>query len=77
MATVNFSIPAAVKAEFNRLFANENKSAVLTGLIQEAIERKKVKQRRLQAMESILELRARQAPVNGAEIAKAKQEIRS
>ncbi len=77
MATVNFSIPAAVKAEFNQLFANENKSAVLTGLIQEAIERKKVKQRRLQAMESILELRARQAPVNGAEIAKAKQEIRS
>ena len=51
--------------------------AALTGLIQEVIERKKVKQRRLQAMESILELRARQAPVNGAEIAKAKQEIRS
>ena len=37
MATVNFSVPDDVKQEFNELFSSENKSAVLTALMREAI----------------------------------------
>lgn len=58
MATVNFSVPDEVKQEFNRLFSNENKSALLTGLMQRAIEEHKSQRRRAAAMDSLLELRA-------------------
>ncbi|MEZ5537404.1 MAG: hypothetical protein R3F02_17510 [Thiolinea sp.] len=58
MATVNFSVPDEVKQEFNRIFANENKSAMLTRLMQRAIEEHKSQQRRAAAMDSLLKLRA-------------------
>ena len=41
MATVNFSVPEYVKQEFNQLFATENKSAILTQLMLQAIEARK------------------------------------
>lgn len=37
MATMNFSIPDEVKESFNQTFANENKSAIVTRLMQEAV----------------------------------------
>lgn len=37
MATMNFSIPDEVKESFNRTFASQNKSAVVTRLLQEAV----------------------------------------
>jgi hypothetical protein len=40
MSTVNFSVPEDVRQEFNQLFANENKSAILTRLMQQAIAEK-------------------------------------
>lgn len=39
MATMNFSVPDDVKESFNRTFANENKSAIVTRLLQEAVAR--------------------------------------
>ena len=38
MATVNFSIPDEIKEEFQRTFAHENRSAVVAGLMKQAIE---------------------------------------
>jgi len=46
MATVNFSVPDDIRQEFNQLFEKENKSAILTRLMQQAIEEKKQQQRR-------------------------------
>ena len=46
MATVNFRVPEQVKQEFNQLFATENKSAILTQLMLQAIETRKQQQRR-------------------------------
>lgn len=39
MATMNFSVPDDVKDRFNKTFANENKSAIVTRLLQEAVAR--------------------------------------
>ena len=38
MATVNFSVPDDVKHEFDRTCAGENKSALIAGLMREAVE---------------------------------------
>ncbi len=46
MATVNFSVPDDVKAEFDKVFGGQNKSAVIAGLMRGAVvEAKRRKQR--------------------------------
>lgn len=77
MATVNFSVPEQVKQEFNQLFATENKSAILTQLMQQAIENRKQQQRRSIAVEKILQLRNTQTPVSLDTIEQTKQSLRS
>jgi metal-responsive CopG/Arc/MetJ family transcriptional regulator len=37
MATVNFSVPDDVKAEFDRVFGGQNKSAVIADLMRKAV----------------------------------------
>lgn len=61
MATVNFSVPEDVKKQFDRVFAGKNKSAVLTQLMQQAIEEQKRAGRRKRAIDQLLALRE-QAP---------------
>ena len=39
MTTVNFSVPDDVKQAFNAAFAGQNKSAVLTQLMRDAVQR--------------------------------------
>ena len=39
MSTVNFSVPEEVKRIFNETFEGQNKSAVIAGLMLEAVER--------------------------------------
>jgi hypothetical protein len=56
MATMNFSIPEDVKERFNRTFANANKSAVVTQLLEEAIERA---ERKRQSDEAIQRIKSR------------------
>jgi hypothetical protein len=77
MSTVNFSVPEEVRQEFNQLFANENKSAILTRLMQQAIAEKKQQQRRQLAIDKILQLSESQDPVSIADINKARDELRS
>jgi metal-responsive CopG/Arc/MetJ family transcriptional regulator len=77
MATVNFSVPEDVRQEFNHLFEKENKSAILTRLMQQAIEEKKQQQRRQLAIDKILQLRTTQAPVSAADIQQAREELRA
>jgi metal-responsive CopG/Arc/MetJ family transcriptional regulator len=46
MATVNFSVPDEVKAEFDKIFGDQNKSAIIADLMRSAVaEAKKRKQR--------------------------------
>lgn len=76
MSTMNFSVPPKVKEEFNEYFAGENKSAVLTRLMEEAIEEKKRQARRAKAMDAILEYRKTAPPISDEEIYQIRQEIR-
>lgn len=64
MATVNFSVPSDVKDAFDKAFAGENKSAVLAGLMRQAVEERKLRRRRAQAIEQLLELRKTVRPVS-------------
>ena len=76
MATVNFSVPDEVKQAFNEEFAQENKSAILTRLMQRAIEENRMKKRRHNAIDAILALREKQAVVSLDEISSVREELR-
>ena len=76
MSTMNFSVPERVKEEFNKYYAGENKSAVLTRLIEEAINAKKKQEQRAKAMDAILEFRKATKPISDEEIYRIRQEIR-
>lgn len=76
MSTMNFSVPDRVKEEFNKYYADENKSAVLTKMLEEAIDEKRKQEQRAKAMDAILELRKSTRYVSTEEILQIKQELR-
>jgi hypothetical protein len=73
MATVNFSVPEDVKRAFNKAFAGENKSGVLTRLMRQAIDERRRQRRRAAAIDALLKLRKRVRPATDREIRKARQ----
>ena len=73
MATINFSIPDAVKREFQKTFAGENKSAIVAELMRRAIEEHRRARRRAAAADALLDLRRRVAPASSAEIRRARK----
>lgn len=73
MATVNFSVPEEIKEAFQEAFANENKSAVIARLMQQAVEEKRRQQRRAAAIDALLDFRRKQRPVSDAEITRARK----
>ncbi len=76
MATVNFSVPDEVKDAFNETFKDKNKSAVITELMREAVERAQRKQRSHEAIASIFERRARMKPISAEAVQAARDELR-
>ena len=54
MSTVNFSVPEDVKQVFNRTFKGRNKSAIIAGLMLEAVEQAQRRQRSQSAYLNIL-----------------------
>ena len=73
MATVNFSVPDDVKQAFNKAFAGENKSGVLTRLMRQAIDEHKRQRRRAVAIDALLRLRRRVRPVKSGEVRRARR----
>ena len=61
MATVNFSVPDEVKAEFDRVFGEQNKSAVIADLMRKAVSEVKHRKRREEIFR-LLTQRRRQRP---------------
>ena len=53
MATVNFSVPDEVRKAFNKAFARQNKSAVIAGLMRDAVQRKERLKARREALRRI------------------------
>jgi len=73
MATVNFSVPNDVMQQFNKAYAGENKSGVLTRLLRQAIEERRRQRRRAAAIAALLKLRRRLRPVTNRELREARQ----
>ena len=76
MATMNFSVPDDVKERFNRTFASANKSAIVTALLQEAVERAERKTKRNEAIGRILSRLDERPVVSQAEIDGAREDGR-
>lgn len=73
MSTVNFSVPEDVKQAFNSAFEGQNKSAVLTELMREAIARVQQQRVRQAAAQQILALRETAPQRSAAELRKTRQ----
>jgi len=76
MATMNFSIPDDVKEAFNKAFEGENKSAVVTRLMMQAIEEAERRRRSQSFVERLRAIREQGEPVTAEDIARARQELR-
>lgn len=76
MATMNFSVPDDVKERFNRTFAGANKSAIVTALMEEAVERAERKTKRNEAIGRILSRLDERPVVSQTEIDDAREDGR-
>lgn len=76
MATMNFSVPEDVKERFNKTFADANKSAVVTQLLEEAIERVERKRKSDEAIHRIMAGFSERTVVTEEELRQAREEGR-
>ena len=76
MATVNYSIPDEVKELFNTAFAGANRSAVITGLMQQAAEHELRLKHRRESVDSLLADRATMSQVTTESVSAAREEMR-
>lgn len=76
MATMNFSVPDEVKEAFNRTFAHQNKSAIVTRLLQEAIAQAQRKEQSDAAFTRILQRRQTAPQVSTDEILRLRDQLR-
>lgn len=77
MATVNYSVPDEVKKAFNDMFADRNKSAVITELMLRGIEEERDRRRRAKAIDRLLARRKTKLPVGGMSIRSTREALRS
>jgi metal-responsive CopG/Arc/MetJ family transcriptional regulator len=76
MATVNFSVPEKVKEAFNRTFAGQNKSAIITELMRKAVEEAKQQNRRKEAFRLLTVRRSQRPTATDEKIRAAREEGR-
>lgn len=72
MATMNFSVPEDLKAAFNEAFADQNKSAVVSQLMREAIARAQAQRRSQSAADRLLARHGKAAQRSAATLAKSR-----
>ena len=76
MSTVNFSVPEEVKQAFNAAFEGQNKSAVMTELMREAVQRVEARKRGQAAFQRILKRRQSAPHASDGQVRKAREEGR-
>jgi len=76
MATVNYSIPDDVKELFNTAFAGANRSAVISGLMQQAAEHELRLKHRRESVDSLLADRVTVSQVTTESVSAAREEMR-
>ena len=68
MATVNFSVPDDIKAEFDKVFGGQNKSAVIAGLMRRAVAEVKRRKRREDIFRRLTQRRTERPSMSDAQI---------
>ena len=68
MATVNFSVPDDVIAEFDKTFGRQNKSAVIADLMRKAIADAKLRKRRVDIFRTLTQRRSERPSLSDAQI---------
>ena len=73
MATVNFSVPDAVRDEFNRTFRNQNKSAIIADLMRRAVADARRQKQREAIFRTLTARRRERPPARDRDIAAARK----
>ena len=76
MPNVNFSVPEDVKEAFNATFDGQNKSALITSLMHEAVERAQSQQRSQDAFRRILARRQNAPRITEEQFRAAREQSR-
>ncbi len=76
MATLNVSIPEKLKQRFFAAFPDENRSAVVSRLIEQAIDERERRHRGEAAVSRLLTRRSRTRPISTAEVRRILAETR-
>lgn len=76
MATLNISLPEELKRRFFEAFADQNKSAVVARLIEEAIERAARERGSQRAVKRILARRAKAPALSPGEFRRVREGLR-
>ena len=77
MATVNFSVPDDVKAEFDRTFGAQNKSAVIADLMRKAVADAKLRKRRVDIFKRLTQRRSERPSLSDEQIRSSRASGRS
>jgi len=72
MATVNFSVPDEVKAEFDKAFGDQNKSSIIADLMHRAVRERELQIRRVRVFRQLSSARASRPSFGSGEIRKAR-----
>jgi metal-responsive CopG/Arc/MetJ family transcriptional regulator len=68
MATVNFSVPDEVKAEFDAAFGDQNKSSIIAQLMRRAVRERQLQSRRERLFRQLSSARRSRASFTSAEV---------
>jgi hypothetical protein len=72
MATVNFSVPDEVKAEFDQAFGDQNKSSIIAELMRRAVRERHLKIRRERLFRQLSSARSGRPSFNSKEVRRAR-----
>jgi hypothetical protein len=68
MATVNFSVPDEVKAEFDKAFGDQNKSSIIAELMRRAVRERQLQIRRERLFRQLSSARVNRPSVTSGEV---------
>lgn len=72
MATVNFSVPDEVKAEFDKTFGDQNKSSIIAELMRRAVRERHLQTRRERLFRQLSSSRKKRPSFTGEELRRAR-----
>jgi hypothetical protein len=77
MATVNFSVPDEVKAEFDKAFGDQNKSSIIANLMRRAVRERELQIRRERLFRHLSSARVSRPSFTSEQVRKARTDERS